>query len=54
MMPIQMELSKKQENFSQFFSPFFKSSLNFEYFETKDDGQGFCISRIRDSKNGVK
>ena len=33
--PIQMEISQKQKNFSQFFPPFLKFRLNFEYFETK-------------------
>ena len=30
--PIQMQLSEKQKNVSQFFCAFLKSSLNFEYF----------------------
>ena len=29
---IQMDLSQKQKYFSQFFSAFFKSALNFEHF----------------------
>ena len=33
--PIQMLLSQKQRTFSQFFSPFLKSTLNFEHFQTK-------------------
>ena len=32
-----MQLSGKQKTFSQFFSEFFKSSLNFEHFQKKDD-----------------
>ena len=28
--PIQMQVSRKQETFSEFFSAFLKSSLNFE------------------------
>ena len=32
---IQMHLSQKQNNFSQFFSAFFESALNFEHFQTK-------------------
>ena len=35
--PIQMQLSPKQKTFSPFFSPFLKSSLNFEHFQKKDD-----------------
>ena len=30
--PIQMELSQKQKTFSQFFSAFLKSTLDFEHF----------------------
>ena len=33
--PIQILLSQKQKTFSQFFSPFLKSTLNFEHFEKK-------------------
>ena len=33
--PIQMQLSEKQKTFSQFFSAFLKSSLNFKHFEKK-------------------
>ena len=35
--PIQMQLSRKQKTFSEFFSAFLKSSLNFEHFQKKDD-----------------
>ena len=33
--PIQMQLPQKQKTFSEFFSPFFKSSLNIEQFYKK-------------------
>ena len=33
--PIQMQLSRKQKTFSEFFSTFLKSSLKFEYFQKK-------------------
>ena len=33
--PIQMQVPQKQKTFSQFFSSFFKSSLNFEHFQKK-------------------
>ena len=33
----QMLLSQKQKTFSEFFSSFFKSSLNLEHFQKKDD-----------------
>ena len=32
---IQILLSQKQKTFSQFFSPFLKSTLNFEHFQKK-------------------
>ena len=35
--PIQMQLSQKQKNFSEFLSAFLKSSLNVERFQKKDD-----------------
>ena len=44
-----MLLSQKQQTFPDFFSIFFKSSLNFEYFEKKDDLQSSCISEITHS-----
>ena len=37
MQRIQMFLSRKQKAFSQFFSSFFKSSLNLGHFQKKDD-----------------
>ena len=37
MQAIQMQLSRKQKTFSEFFSAFLKSSLNFEHFQKKDD-----------------
>ena len=33
--PIQILLSQKQKTFSQFFSPFLKSTLNSEHFQKK-------------------
>ena len=33
--PIQILLSQKQKTFSQLFSPFLKSTLNFEHFQKK-------------------
>ena len=33
--PIQIILSQKQKTFSQFFSSFLKSTLNFEHFQKK-------------------
>ena len=48
--PIQMQVSRKQKTFSEFFSAFLKSSLNFEHFEKKDDSHSWGISEITDSK----
>ena len=35
--PIQMQLSQKQKNFSEFFVPFMESSSNSKHFQKKDD-----------------
>ena len=35
--PFQMQLSRKEKNFSDFFSAFLKASLNFEHFLKKHD-----------------
>ena len=37
MHPIHMQLSHKQKNFSYFLSAFWKSKLNFEHIQKKDD-----------------
>ena len=50
--PIQILLSQKQNTFSQFFAAFLKSTLNFEYFQQKDDPHGRCISQIPVSEKG--
>ena len=50
MQPIPMQLSQKQETFSQFFCRFLESSLNFEHFQKKDDSHRSDISEIRDSE----
>ena len=52
--PIQMQLSEKQKNFSQFLAAFLKSILNFEHFEEKDDHHRFCFAEVRDSENVVR
>ena len=39
--PIQMQLSQKQNPFYDFFVAFFKSSLNFQQFFKKDDPRSF-------------
>ena len=43
---IQILLSQKQKTFSQFFSAFLKSTLNFEHSRKKDDPHSRCISQI--------
>ena len=52
--PIQMRLSEKQKEFSEFFSPILKSRLNFEHFPKKYYSHSWGISEITDSKNVVK
>ena len=52
--PIQILLSLKQKSFSQFFSAFLKSTLNFGYFPKKDDPHSRCRSEITGSKNVIK
>ena len=47
--PIQMQLSKKQKTFFEFFATFLNSRLNFEIFEKKNDPARFCISENTDS-----
>ena len=45
-LPIQMQLSDKQNNFSQFFVPFLESTSNFKHFEKKDDRHAYFLSEI--------
>ena len=46
MQPIQMQLSRNQQMFSQFFSIFPETTLNLEYFEKKDEAQKLFFSEI--------
>ena len=50
--PIQLLLSQKRKSFSQFFSEFLKSTLNFEHFQKKDDPLSRCSSQITVSEKG--
>ena len=50
--PIQILLSQKRKTFSQFFSTFSKSTLNFEHFQKKDRPQSRIISQITVSEKG--
>ena len=44
MHPIHMQLAQKPKFFSQLFNVFSKSSLNFEYFQRKDEAHSLFIS----------
>ena len=46
MQPIQILLSHKKKTFSEFFSEFLKSTLNFEHSGKKDEPHSRCISQI--------
>ena len=48
-----MELSQKQKIFSQYFTAFLKSRLNFKYFERKDNPHRFCICQVKDFEKVV-
>ena len=50
--PIQILLSEKQKNFSEFFSAFYKCTLNFAHFQKKDDPHSRCVSQITVSEKG--
>ena len=50
--PIQILLSEKQKSFSQFFSSFLKSTLNFQHFRKEDHTHSRCISEITYSVKG--
>ena len=48
--PIWTELSKKQTAFSQLLIAFWKSTLNFEHFQRKDDPHSRFVSEITHSE----
>ena len=48
--PIQIQISKKQKIFFQFFYALLKSTSNFEHFEKRDYPWNLCISQIMDCK----
>ena len=50
MQPIPMQLSQKQETFSEYFCDFLKSSLDLEHFQKEDDSHSSDISEIMDSE----
>ena len=51
--PIQILLSQKRKTFSQFFSTFSKSTLNFNHFQKKYHPHSRIISQITVSEKGV-
>ena len=50
--PIQIPFSQKQKTFSQSFSAFLKSKLNFEHFAKKHDPNSRCVSEITQYEKG--
>ena len=48
---IQMDLSQKQKIFSQFFSAFFESPLNFEHFQKKMTLIAYVFPKLPTTKN---
>ena len=49
-----MHLSQKQKYFSQLFFAFFKSTLNFENFQTKVTFVAYVIPKLRTPKDVIK
>ena len=48
-----METSLELKNCSRFFTAFLKSTLNFEYFEKKDQSQSLTITEIIKCETGT-
>ena len=48
---IHMHLSQKEKIFSQFFSAFFESALNFEHFEKKRTFIAYVFPKLSTTKN---
>ena len=46
-----MHLSQKQKIFSEFFSAFFESALNFEPFQTKRTFRAYVFPKLPTTKN---
>ena len=51
--PFEIQLSQKQENLSDFFFGFYKSTLNFEHFPKKVQPHSWFISEVKDAEKGV-
>ena len=52
--PIQMQLSRKQKTFSEFFAAFLNSRLNLQILESKNHTHIFYIFEVTDSENVVR
>ena len=52
--PIQIPLSQKQKTFSQFFSAFLKSTLNFEHFREKMTLIADVFRKLPSPKNVIR
>ena len=52
--PIQMQLSQKENSFSRFWADFLKFSSNFKCFGKRDNPRRFCIFEVADSENVVR
>ena len=50
-LPSQMQLSRKQKTFSQFFFVFLKSIINFKILAKKDDPRAYVFREILALKN---
>ena len=51
---IQIHLSQKRKIFSQFFSEFFKSALNFEHFQKKMTLIAYVFPKLTTTKNVLR
>ena len=54
MQTIQMHFSQKQNIFSQFFSSFFESALNFEHFQKKMTLIAYVFPKLRTTKDVLR
>ena len=51
---IQMHICKKQKIFSEFFSAFFESALNFEHFQKKRTFIAYVFPKLPTTKNLIR
>ena len=52
--PIQILVSQKQKSFSEFFSPFLKSTLNFEHFLKKNTLIDDVFPKLRNPQKVIR